>query len=63
MSKPPRFDPAGAGLTLLAAVVLCTLVGLGVGLLVDLPALLGIVGVFIGFAVGFRLVYARFKDI
>jgi hypothetical protein len=52
-----------AGSTLLAAVLLCGAIGLGVGALVGAPAVLAIVGVFAGFGVGLRLVYARFKDL
>ena len=63
MNAPRRFDPAGAGLTLLASVLLCGAVGLGVGILVGAAPLLAIAGVFIGFGIGFRLVYTRFKHI
>jgi hypothetical protein len=38
-------------------------VGLGIGALVGAPALLGILGLFIGFGAGFALVYTRFKDL
>jgi F0F1-type ATP synthase assembly protein I len=54
---------AVAGSTLIATTLLCAAIGLGLGALVGAPALLAIVGVFIGFALGFRLVYTRFKDI
>jgi hypothetical protein len=63
MSQRPRSDPAVAGFTLLAAVLLCGGVGLGLGFAVGLPALLAIAGVFVGFGVGFRLVYSRFRDV
>lgn len=60
--KPP-LRGAVAGSTLLAATLACAGIGLGIGALVGAPALLAIAGVFVGFAVGFRLVYSRFKDI
>jgi hypothetical protein len=63
MTERPRISPAGAGFTLLASVLLCASLGLGAGFAVGVPALLAIVGVFVGFAVGFRIVYTRFRDI
>ncbi len=62
-SDRPPMRGAVAGSTLVATTLLCAAIGLGLGVLVGAPALLAIVGVFIGFAVGFRLVYTRFKDI
>lgn len=62
-SDRPPMRGAVAGSTLLGSTLLCAAIGLGLGLLVGAPALLAIVGVFVGFAVGFRLVYSRFKDI
>ena len=56
-------DPAAAGITLVATVVVCAGIGLAIGFLVDAPALLGIASVFVGFAIGFRLVYSRYRDI
>lgn len=63
MTERPRSNAAGAGFTLLGAVLLCGGIGIGAGFAVGAPALLAIAGVFIGFVVGFRLVYTRFKDI
>jgi hypothetical protein len=63
MTERPRTSPAGAGFTLLATVLLCAGLGLGIGFVLGAPALLAVVGVFAGFAVGFRLVYTRFRDI
>ena len=63
MTDPSGRNPAGAGLTLVATILLCAGLGLGIGALVGLTALLGIVGVFAGLAAGFALVYSRFKDI
>jgi hypothetical protein len=63
MSEPRGPDPKGAGVTLVAAVVLCVAVGLGIGALVRLPVPFALAGFFAGLAVGFALVYSRFKDI
>ncbi len=63
MTKRPRSDPAAAGFTLLATIILCTGVGLGLGLLVGAPVPLVLAGVFVGSIAGFALVYARYKDI
>jgi hypothetical protein len=63
MSEQPGRGAAGAGYMLLATVALCTGVGLGIGALAGEPALIGIAGVFVGFAAGLRLVYGRFKDL
>ena len=62
MPDPSR-DAALAGFLLLVTAVLIGGVGLGLGLAVGAPALLGILGLFIGFGVGFAVVYTRFKDI
>jgi hypothetical protein len=56
-------SPAGAGALLIGAVLACAAVGLGIGLVVGVPALLGLAGGFIGVGVGFWLVYDRFKDL
>lgn len=48
---------------LVASIVLCTLIGLGLGALVGAAALLAITGVFAGLILGFVLVYQRFKDL
>ena len=56
-------SPAGAGALLIGAILTCAAVGLGVGLVVGAPALLGLVGGFIGVGVGFWLVHDRFKDL
>jgi hypothetical protein len=63
MTDPPRPSAATAGFTLLAAVLFCAAIGAGVGLLVGSVPLPVIAGVFIGFGVGFRLVYTRFKHV
>jgi F0F1-type ATP synthase assembly protein I len=63
LSDPPGPSAATAGFTLLAAVIFCAAIGAGIGLLVDSVPLPAIAGVFIGFGLGFRLVYARFKHV
>jgi F0F1-type ATP synthase assembly protein I len=63
MSEPPRASAATAGFTLLGAVLFCAGIGAGIGLLAGSVPLLTIAGVFIGFGVGFRLVYTRFKRV
>ena len=62
-NEPPGFDPATAGMTLLAAVFLSAAVGFGLGTLLGAKPLITIVAVFVGFAIGFRLVYTRFRHI
>ena len=63
MNDPPRPPAVTAGFTLIAAVIFCAAIGAGIGLLVGSVPLFAIAGVFIGFGVGFRLVYTRFKHV
>jgi hypothetical protein len=56
-------DAALAGFMLVVTAVLCAGVGVAIGALLGAPALFGILGLFVGFGVGFRLVYKRFRDI
>jgi F0F1-type ATP synthase assembly protein I len=63
MSDPSRPPAVTAGFTLLGAVLFCAAVGAGVGLVAGSVPLFVIAGVFIGFGVGFRLVYTRFKHV
>ncbi|HEY2602101.1 MAG TPA: hypothetical protein VGI67_11130 [Thermoleophilaceae bacterium] len=56
-------DAALAGFTLVVTALLCAGVGVGIGAALGIPALLGILGLFVGFGVGFTLVYKRFRDI
>jgi hypothetical protein len=56
-------DAALAGFMLVVTALLTAGVGLGIGALVGATALLGILGLFIGFGAGFALVYTRFKDL
>ncbi len=62
-NEPHGFDPATAGVTLLAAVLLSAAVGFALGTLVGATSLITIAAVFVGFAIGFRLVYTRFRNI
>jgi hypothetical protein len=62
-TERPPMRGAVAGSLLLAATLLCAAIGLGIGVLVGAPALLGILGVFVGFGVGVWLVIARFRDL
>jgi hypothetical protein len=63
MSKTPAKEAAGAGALLIASILACAAVGLGIGALIGAPAALGIVGGFVGVGVGFRLVYGRFRHL
>jgi hypothetical protein len=58
-----RTSPATAGMLLVATIVTLGGAGLGLGALVGLPLPFALAGVFAGLAVGFALVYSRFKDI
>ncbi len=48
---------------LVASIVVCGGVGLGIGALVGLSVPFGLTGLFVGLVVGFALVYTRFRDI
>ena len=64
MSKSPgRRDAAGAGALLIATILACAAVGVGVGALVGAPAALGIAAGFVGVGAGFWVVYRRFRDL
>jgi uncharacterized membrane protein YkvI len=56
-------EAALAGFMLVVTAVLCAGAGVAIGEVLGVPALLGILGLFIGFGLGFALVYNRFKDI
>jgi hypothetical protein len=60
-SPPTRADAATAGLSLIGAMCAVAAVGYGLGSLVDLAIPAGIVGLFLGLALGFYVVYARFR--
>ena len=59
----PRATSQIAGSLLIAAIVLCALIGFAVGSLVKLVAVCTVIGGFLGIGVGFALVYRRFKNI
>jgi cation transporter-like permease len=46
---------------LVGAMITCAAAGYGLGTLVGLAVLLGLLGLFAGLAVGFALVYARYR--
>jgi hypothetical protein len=48
---------------LVATIVLCALVGYGIGALVGAPIALGLLGLFVGPIAGIALVRARFRDL
>lgn len=54
---------ASAGSMLIAAIVLCALIGYGLGALVGAAVPLLLVGLFVGPIVGVLLVRARFRDL
>jgi hypothetical protein len=56
-------ETAAAGTLLVGTIILCALVGLGIGALVGATAPMAIVGGGVGLAAGFWLVYSRFRDI
>jgi hypothetical protein len=63
MSEGPAANPAGAGALLIGSILVCAAIGLGIGALVGAPALLALVGGFVGIGVGFSVVYRKFKDL
>jgi hypothetical protein len=63
VSKSPGRAAAGAGALLIATILACAGVGLGVGAILGAPAALGIAGGFVGVGAGFWVVYSRFKDL
>lgn len=61
--ETPSAQAATAGISLISAIVLCALLGFAVGSLAGIPALLTVVGGFIGIGVGFAIVYRRYKNL
>jgi hypothetical protein len=62
MEGPAR-GTAGAGALLIGAILVFAALGFGLGAIVGAVAPLAIAGGAVGVVVGFRVVYARFKDI
>jgi hypothetical protein len=63
MNESPAKGTAGAGALLIASILACAGIGLGLGALVGVPVALAMAGGAVGLIVGFRLVYSRFKQI
>lgn len=63
MTDPSPRNAAGAGLTLVATIILCAGVGLAIGALAGAPVPFLLAGLFAGLVAGFALVYSRFKDL
>jgi hypothetical protein len=63
MDRQPTNRAAVAGSLLVASILVCAALGFGIGAIVGTPAPFAIVGVFAGFALGFTLLYQRFKDL
>jgi hypothetical protein len=61
--RPTRADAASAGLGLVATMVAFAAAGYGLGSLVGLAVPVGLLGLFVGVAVGLLLVHARFRRI
>jgi hypothetical protein len=61
--RPPTMRGAVAGSLLVATIVLCAVVGFGLGALVGATVPLGLLGLFVGVALGIVLVIRRFGDI
>ena len=54
---------ANAGMVLVATIVVFTLIGAGIGSLLDATFPLTVLGVLVGFGAGLGIVYTRFRDI
>ena len=66
MTDPPSLPTmrgAVAGSLVVATILVCGAVGLGVGAVVGIPVPLGIAGVFIGAVIGNVVVARRFSDL
>ena len=59
----PTMRGAVAGSLIVATIVLCGAIGLGVGAVVGVPVPLGIAGVFTGAVIGNVVVARRFRDL
>ena len=56
-------DAGIAGFLIVSSIILCAGIGAGVGVLLGASGPLAVVGVFIGFGLGLRLVHARYRDL
>lgn len=65
MSDPPKptMRAAAAGSILIATILLCAAIGLGIGALVGAPVPLLLAGLFVGPVVGILVVRSRFRDL
>jgi hypothetical protein len=61
-SRPVNRGAVAGGL-LVASILLCGGAGFGLGAVVGAPVLLGLLGIFVGLAVGFVVVHSRFRDL
>jgi hypothetical protein len=61
--RPPTNRAAQAGYLLISPAILGFGIGIGIGSLIGVPALMSILGIFAGLIAGFFLVYARFRDL
>jgi hypothetical protein len=59
----PDASAAGAGMFLLAALLLCVGLGLGAGWLLGSPAVGAVIGAVVGVPLSFYVVYRRYRDI
>jgi hypothetical protein len=63
VTERPAKGAAGAGALLISTILVCAAVGLGIGALVGAPAPFALVAGGVGVALGFYLVYERYRDI
>lgn len=63
MTHKPGAQAASAGTLAVAILVVCILIGWGIGALFHAVAIFIMFGVIIGFVVGFLVIRNRFKDI
>lgn len=61
--RSPGADAATAGGMVVGAMLICAALGFGLGSLVDLSVPGGLLGLFGGLALGFALVYRRYRRI
>jgi hypothetical protein len=65
MSDPPKptMRAAAAGSMLIATILLCAAIGLGVGALLGVPVPFLLAGLFVGPVLGVLVVRSRFRDL